>query len=59
MDLNSDITMMDGDDQMDPSYIPALIKPLLKTTQILPKARFRDFKALKIYRSYGESEISA
>src|SRR6266498_617943 len=31
LELNCDITIkMDGDNQMDPSYIPALLKPLIE-----------------------------
>jgi len=49
LDLKSDITIkMDGDDQMDPSYIPFLIKPLIENKADFAKGnRFRDLKALK------------
>ncbi|OQP47180.1 hypothetical protein A4H97_06640 [Niastella yeongjuensis] len=49
LELNCDITIkMDGDDQMDPSYIPALLKPLLENTADFTKGnRFRDLNALK------------
>ncbi len=48
IDLNSEITIkMDGDDQMDPSYIPALLKPIKENKADFTKGnRFRDFKAL-------------
>lgn len=47
--LNSDITIkMDGDNQMDPCYIPALIKPLIENKADFTKGnRFLDFTALK------------
>ena len=49
LELNSDITVkMDGDNQMDPVYIPALIKPLVEREADFTKGnRFRDFKALR------------
>jgi dolichol-phosphate mannosyltransferase len=49
MRLNSDLTIkMDGDNQMDPFYIPALIKPLIEDKADFTKGnRFRDFGALK------------
>lgn len=49
MRLNSDFTIkMDGDNQMDPCYIPALIKPLIEDQADFTKGnRFRDFAALK------------
>jgi dolichol-phosphate mannosyltransferase len=38
---------MDGDDQMDPSYIPSLLKPIKENKADFTKGnRFRDFKAL-------------
>lgn len=63
MDLNSDITIkMDGDDQMDPSYIPALIKPLVENNADFTKGnRFRDFKALRnmpVLRRIGNLGLS-
>jgi len=63
IDLNSDITIkMDGDDQMDPSYIPALIKPLVENNADFTKGnRFRDFKALKnmpVLRRIGNLGLS-
>jgi len=49
LELNSDITIkIDGDDQMDSSYIPALIKPIIENKADYAKGnRFRDFKALR------------
>ena len=49
IELNSDITIkIDGDNQMDSSYIPALIKPIVESRADYTKGnRFRDFKALK------------
>src|SRR6266404_1787621 len=49
IELNSDITIkMDGDDQMDPSYIPHLIKPITDGKADFTKGnRFRDFNALR------------
>jgi glycosyltransferase involved in cell wall biosynthesis len=49
LDLNCDYTIkMDGDNQMDPSYIPALLKPLIENKADFTKGnRFRDFNALK------------
>jgi dolichol-phosphate mannosyltransferase len=63
MDLNSDITIkMDGDDQMDPIYIPMLIKPLVEDKADFTKGnRFRDFKALKnmpVLRRIGNIGLS-
>jgi len=63
MDLNSDITIkMDGDDQMDPFYIPMLIKPLVEDKADFTKGnRFRDFKALKnmpVLRRIGNIGLS-
>jgi dolichol-phosphate mannosyltransferase len=63
MDLNSDITIkMDGDDQMDPFYIPMLIKPLIEDKADFTKGnRFRDFKALKnmpVLRRIGNIGLS-
>jgi len=47
--LNSEIIIkMDGDDQMDPSYIPSLIKPLKEGKADFAKGnRFRDLSGLK------------
>jgi len=61
--LNSDITIkMDGDNQMDPVYIPALIKPLIEKEADFTKGnRFRDFKALRkmpISRRIGNLGLS-
>jgi dolichol-phosphate mannosyltransferase len=49
LELNADITIkMDGDGQMDPANIPALIKPLLEDKADFTKGnRFRDFRALR------------
>ena len=49
IELNSDITIkIDGDNQMDSSYIPALIKPIVENKADYTKGnRFRDFKALR------------
>ena len=49
LELDSDITIkIDGDDQMDSSNIPFLIKPLIDGKADYTKGnRFRDFKALK------------
>jgi dolichol-phosphate mannosyltransferase len=49
LELNSDITIkIDGDDQMDSSYIPALIKPIVENKADYTKGnRFRDLKALR------------
>ena len=63
LDLNSDITIkIDGDDQMDSSYIPELIKPLIDNKADYTKGnRFRDFKALKkmpVIRRIGNLGLS-
>jgi glycosyltransferase involved in cell wall biosynthesis len=63
LELNVDITIkMDGDDQMDPAYIPALIKPLLEDRADFAKGnRFRDLKALQampISRRIGNMGLS-
>jgi dolichol-phosphate mannosyltransferase len=63
LELNSDITIkMDGDDQMDSSYIPELIKPLIDNKADYTKGnRFRDFKSLKkmpIIRRIGNLGLS-
>ena len=49
MELNADITIkMDGDGQMDASYIPALVKPLVHDKADFTKGnRFRELKALQ------------
>ncbi len=49
LELNSEIIIkMDGDGQMDPANIPALIKPLLEDKADFTKGnRFRDFRALR------------
>jgi dolichol-phosphate mannosyltransferase len=63
IDLNSDITIkIDGDDQMDSSYIPALIKPIIENKADYTKGnRFRDFKALRqmpVLRRFGNLGLS-
>jgi len=49
LELNCDITIkMDGDNQMDPAYIPGLLKPLFENRADFTKGnRFRDLNALK------------
>ena len=63
IELNSDITIkIDGDDQMDTSYIPALIKPIIENKADYSKGnRFRDFKALRqmpVLRRFGNLGLS-
>ncbi len=63
VELNSDITIkIDGDDQMDSSYIPALIKPLIDDKADYTKGnRFRDLKALRqmpLLRRFGNLGLS-
>lgn len=63
IELNSDITIkIDGDDQMDASYIPALIKPIIDNKADYAKGnRFRDFKALRqmpVLRRFGNLGLS-
>jgi len=63
LELNSDITIkIDGDDQMDSSHIPQLIKPIVDGRADYTKGnRFRDFKALKkmpIIRRLGNLGLS-
>jgi len=63
VELNSDIIIkMDGDNQMDSSYIPSLIKPLIENKADYTKGnRFRDFKALKkmpVIRRIGNLGLS-
>ncbi len=63
LELNSDITIkIDGDNQMDSSYIPALIKPIIDGKADYTKGnRFRDFKALKqmpVIRRIGNLGLS-
>jgi dolichol-phosphate mannosyltransferase len=63
LELKSLITIkMDGDGQMDPAYIPALIKPILEDKADFVKGnRFRDFKALEampIVRRIGNVALS-
>ena len=63
LELNSDITIkIDGDDQMDSSYITALIKPIIDNKADYTKGnRFRDFKALRqmpVLRRFGNLGLS-
>lgn len=63
IELNSDITIkMDGDDQMDCLYIPALIKPIIDNKADYTKGnRFRDLKALRqmpAMRRFGNLGLS-
>ena len=63
IELNSDLTIkIDGDDQMDSSYIPAFIKPILDSKADYTKGnRFRDFKALRqmpVLRRFGNLGLS-
>ena len=63
IELNSDITIkIDGDDQMDSSYMPALIKPIIDNKADYTKGnRFRDFKALRkmpVLRRFGNLGLS-
>ena len=63
MELNADITIkMDGDGQMDPAYIPALIKPLVEDKADFTKGnRFRDLNALRkmpLIRRFGNLGLS-
>ena len=63
IELNSDITIkMDGDDQMDSLYIPALIKPIIDNKADYTKGnRFRDLKALRqmpAMRRFGNLGLS-
>ena len=63
MELDADITIkMDGDGQMDPAYIPALIKPLIEDKADFVKGnRFRELKALQampISRRIGNLGLS-
>lgn len=63
LELNSDITIkIDGDNQMDSAYIPALIKPIMDNKADYTKGnRFRDFKALRqmpVIRRIGNLGLS-
>jgi len=63
IELDSDITIkMDGDDQMDSSYIPELIRPIIdKKADYTKGNRFRDFKSLKkmpVIRRIGNMGLS-
>ncbi len=63
MELNTDITIkIDGDGQMDTSYIDAMIEPILSDKADFTKGnRFRDFNALKkmpLPRRFGNLGLS-
>jgi dolichol-phosphate mannosyltransferase len=63
LELDCDIIVkIDGDGQMDPRYIPALIEPLLGNEADYTKGnRFMDFKSLKAMpklRLFGNSVLS-
>jgi len=63
LELNSDIIIkMDGDNQMDPTYIQPLIKPLLADKADFTKGnRFRDLTALRrmpLIRRFGNLGLS-
>jgi glycosyltransferase involved in cell wall biosynthesis len=63
LELNSHITIkLDGDEQMDSSYIPYLINPIIENRADYTKGnRFRDFKALRkmpITRRVGNLGLS-
>src|SRR5258706_6904342 len=63
LELNADITIkIDGDGQMDTSYIEKMIKPLIEDKADFTKGnRFRDFYALKkmpIIRRFGNLGLS-
>lgn len=63
IELNSDVTVkLDGDDQMDSAYLPALIKPIIDNKADYTKGnRFRDFKALRqmpVLRRFGNLGLS-
>ncbi|HEX6848658.1 MAG TPA: glycosyltransferase [Chitinophagaceae bacterium] len=63
LELKADITIkMDGDGQMDPVYIPTLIKPLIEDKADFVKGnRFRELKALQampISRRIGNLGLS-
>jgi glycosyltransferase involved in cell wall biosynthesis len=63
IDLGCDVMVkMDSDDQMDPLYIPELIKPIIENKAGYAKGnRFVDFKALRSmpgFRLFGNSALS-
>jgi dolichol-phosphate mannosyltransferase len=63
LELKAQISIkMDGDEQMDPSYIPALIKPIIEDRADYVKGnRFRDFRALQsmpLMRKIGNIGLS-
>jgi dolichol-phosphate mannosyltransferase len=62
-ELNTDIAVkMDGDGQMDPSYLEALLAPIIENKADYTKGnRFKDFKALRSMprrRLFGNSVLS-
>jgi glycosyltransferase involved in cell wall biosynthesis len=63
LELECDITVkMDGDGQMDASYLPALIKPILEDKADFVKGnRFRDYRSLgkmPLIRRFGNIGLS-
>lgn len=63
LELDSEIIIkLDGDNQMDSSYIPKLIKPIKEGKADVAKGnRFRDFKALRkmpLIRRFGNLGLS-
>tara|TARA_R110002167_G_scaffold88964_10_gene239819 strand:- start:3217 stop:4173 length:957 start_codon:yes stop_codon:yes gene_type:complete len=63
MDLHAEIILkIDADDQMDLSYIPALVTPLiLQKADVAKGNRFKDLKALKnmpLFRRMGNLALS-
>lgn len=63
LELGADITVkMDGDGQMDPSYIASLVQPIIDDRADFVKGnRFRDFRALRsmpIVRRIGNLGLS-
>ncbi|MBN1305171.1 MAG: glycosyltransferase family 2 protein [Anaerolineales bacterium] len=56
------VVKIDGDGQMDPAYIPALVSPLLQGKADYAKGnRFRDFEALRempVHRRMGNMGLS-
>lgn len=63
LDLGCDVVVkMDGDGQMDPAFLPALLGPLRQGRAEMAKGnRFRDFKALRampLLRLLGNSGLS-
>jgi hypothetical protein len=63
LELNSDVVVkVDADDQMDLSFIPDLVEPVLRGEAEVAKGnRFRDFEALKkmpVFRRMGNMILS-